>query len=183
MPINFNLCKYSNECYVETGYFKGESLKSALNCDFKFFHSIEINKEYYNNGINEFKNKGLDENIFIHLGNSSNILDFVIKSIKHRTTFFLDAHDLTYPGIKTENFEFEDGCPILEEIRLISKHDIKNHTIIIDDIRMFNNSYGWAKDSNINSGLLENELLKINPDYKIVYENGYIDNDVLVAFI
>jgi hypothetical protein len=48
---------------------------------------------------------------------------------------------------------------------------------------MFNGNYGWAEDFEIDSNLLEQEILKINSDYTIVYENGIIDNDVLVAYI
>jgi hypothetical protein len=183
MPINFDLYKYKNKCYIETGYFEGNSFQKALDSGFEISHSIEINEEYFNNAINKFKNNGLNESIFIHLGNSIEVLKIIIDNLDFRTTFFLDAHDLTYPGINIGKYTKKDGCPILSEIELISKHKIKNHTIIIDDIRMFNGNYGWAENFKIDSNLLEQEILKINSDYTIVYENGIIDNDVLVAYI
>ena len=72
------------------------------------------------------------------------------------------------------------------ELDLIKNHKIKNHTIIIDDIRMF--SYGctpgtWAYNKNITPRHLYNKLKEINKDYHITLEDGVCERDVMIAYI
>ena len=61
--------------------------------------------------------------------------------------------------------------PIFEELDIISTHNIKTHIILVDDIR------GMDKNK-----LIE-KILSINKNYDISYEDGYIENDILVAMI
>lgn len=186
MPIKFDLKKYLNEVYIETGFYKGESLNEALNCGFKKLHSIEINNVFYNEGLNVFKKI---ENVFLYNGTSRLVLPEILKQLDKRATFFLDAHDLDYQGIEKYKFKKIDECPVMEEIDIIKQHFIKNHTIIIDDIRIFDGTdnngirYSWAKDFNISSDIIKIKILEINNNYKFKLEKGVVENDVLIAYV
>lgn len=189
MPIRFNLEKYVNDVYIETGFYLGESVLNAKNFGFKELHSIEINEPFAINGINKIKELGLENKIKIHIGTSRKILKDLISKIDSKITFYLDAHDLGYEGTKMFEFESVDNCPVIEELNIIKEHKIKEHTIIIDDIRIFdgtdNNNvpYSWAKETGINSQVIKQKILEINPNYKFKFDNGVINDDVLIAYI
>ena len=69
------------------------------------------------------------------------------------------------------------SLPIGEEIQ---KTSIKNHTLLIDDRRLFgvdNTTWGYTIDED---GILES-ISDINLDYKISYEDGCVPDDIIVA--
>ena len=179
MPINFNLEKYKNDVYIETGLFHGESLEKALSSGFKVCHSIEINPLYYNRGLEKFNTSNYQNISVIHLGSTLDILPKILEELDVTATFFLDAHDLTYPGIP--DYPEEHSSPILKELLYIANHKIKDHTIIIDDLRMFEERSGWASNSDFSIEDIVTFLKKVNPNYEIIFESGYRENDVLVA--
>ncbi len=71
----------------------------------------------------------------------------------------------------------DTNTPILTELRAIGEHHIKTHTLLIDDIRQC----GTMEFDFIELQTIIDEILKINPRYKISFEDGYVTNDVLVA--
>lgn len=171
------LAKYvKTRVYLETGVYNGDSIMTAKYCGFQEIHGVEAVPH-----ILEDTKKFLarvyenDTSIHLHLGKSDEILYDTIKDIKEPITFFLDAH---YQGA---NEELRRN-PIFEELEQIQKHAQENgviHTILIDDVRLFTkeNFAGITKEK------VEQKLLEINPNYKIVYEQGFIANDILVAHI
>ena len=103
-------------------------------------------------------------------------------------TFWLDGH--YHPAGKnrldnTGNFEWgnskedDDWTPVFRELQAIAKHPVKNHNILIDDMREFvKPCYG-----NVSKKDLEAAILKINPNYKFKYYDGVVEEDVLAAYI
>jgi hypothetical protein len=62
------------------------------------------------------------------------------------------------------------------------KSDIKDHTIMIDDLRCLDGRIHWSNDISL-QGVIE-RIKKINPDYKIVFEaSPFGPQDILVAYI
>lgn len=63
--------------------------------------------------------------------------------------------------------------------------DIKTHTILVDDRRLLIKSTNEGLDGNFD--ITENEIgtaiMKINPEYKIKYEDSHIKDDIIVAYI
>jgi hypothetical protein len=181
MPVIFDFNKYTNPVYIETGLFKGESLSKAINSGFQKLYSIDINPEFINEGLRNFKNYVDENKVEILLGNSIDVLKKLLPTINQKITFYLDAHDLTYQGIDENLYEKKYECPILEEINIISNHEIKEHTIIIDDIKMMiDGGVGWGKGYGISLDLLKNKILSINPKYNFEIVNGI--NDCLICF-
>ncbi len=167
LPYTFLM--HRNPVFVETGTLYGEGIQTAFLSGFEEIHSIELSPKYFFAAKERYHKK---ENIHIHLGNSGEILYDVIKDIDQPITFWLDAQfsgwDTAYGGKMT---------PILDELAQIKKHHIKDHTIIIDDVRQFGTWYF----GNITKEQIIDKLYEINPNYSISYMDGFAKDDILVA--
>ena len=197
MPINFDLKKYINPVFIETGTYRGDGVKKALLSGFKQIYSIEIDYNRFMLCKRMFRNY---KNVTIIYGDSSVELPKLLQNITERATFWIDAHycaDGAYIGDK--------WCPMKEEFDAIKNHTINNHTILIDDWRCMENThidYTWKKQvnhQNCSKTVVDNKLGKevgflgkkncvqiltqINSNYKFSFENGVVKNDVLVCKI
>jgi hypothetical protein len=163
------LSKYPNRTFIETGTNIGGGVQVALNAGFERIVSIEINENLFAHSRNRFRG---NDKVAIVLGDSTALLWNVIKGINHEITFWLDGHT-AYENI-----------PILKELKIISMHHIKTHTIIVDDRRAMGNPM-WL-------GVTEKQVIrsmkKINKNYKISYEqtieqSAHGQEDIIVAHI
>ena len=151
--------------FVETGTFLGDAVKYALDQGFQQILSCEMMKDRYEHCMNKFKE---NDNVSLWLSKSDDCFSEMVESLKEKSCFWLDAHD---EG---------GGIPTFYELDVIAKHDIKDHTIIIDDIPV----YFPGREE-----LLEEKLYSINKDYNIEYfpldmgSKGRIDGYELVAYI
>lgn len=163
--------RFPNAYFVETGSYKGAGIEAALKAGFSEIHSIELAQHFY-----EHCRKRFESNPQVHLwhGDSASLLEKVISSINQPITFWLDGH---YSGGDTA--KGKTNTPILSELNAIKKHPIKTHTILIDDVRNFNTEI----HDNIPLKVIIIKIRSINPKYKISFEKGYVDNDILVAEI
>ncbi len=176
MPLSVEvLIKYKNKAdiFIETGTFYGQGVAIALLSGFNKIYSIEIGEFLYRKCLNTFHDF-LNNKVFLFLGDSPTFLNEILKTINEKCIFWLDAH---YSGEGTA--KAYKNNPILDELDSIKKHHINNHTILIDDVRLF----GTDEFDNITIEEVINKLLEINPAYEIKYENGFCPNDILVAHI
>lgn len=159
---------YTN-CLVETGTYLGDTVQLALEGGIKKIHSIELNLELYEQAYNKFK---FLENIVIWFGDSISCLPTILKTINEPVTFWLDAHASGHLS-----GGLSGGSPIIDELKIIGNHHIKEHTIFIDDRRLFGSSE-W-------SGVVEKDAIdlikKINENYKFISLDGHIPGDILCA--
>ena len=168
------LTKYINHSFFETGTYLGDSVKLALDCGFKKVISVELMEELQDRNKEIFKNEIEEGKVDLIVGDTLLILDSVIENLTERTTFWLDSHqDLGPAGVHK--------CPLYEELESIGKSKIKNHTIMIDDMRCLDGRFPWSVGIT-KDGIIE-RLKNINPEYKITFERGMIENDIMVAFI
>ena len=171
MPANRELFKkYPNLIFIETGSYYGDGIQQALDAGFKKIYSMESSTEFYKECVRRFD--GIRK-VRLILGESQNVLKKLLIRINKPVTFWLDAHN-------------EVGSPLIEELRIIKQHHIKNHTLLIDDLRT------WSIEQNgFNTDILMTEILEINPGYVFTFEDGYIhgsdiigyEKDILVAKI
>lgn len=161
--------KHKNNVFIETGTFMGNAISMALEVGFKEVYSIELSPTLYQYCDNRFKNFN---NVHLFLGDSSNDLEKILSLVHEKATIWLDGH---YSGSHTAMGDI--NCPILQELQQIAKHPIKNHTILIDDVRLF----GTHFFDFIELEEAKNIIKSINPKYIFYFEKGYVDNDVLVA--
>jgi len=175
MPIRFSLRKYYNPVFLETGSFHGEGIVKALRAGFKKIYSIELNEQFYHELQARFKKEIDSGRVVLMCGDSSVILPEVIRNIDAQITFWLDAH---YCGGDTARGR--EDSPLLKELDAIARHSVRTHTILVDDVRLFgtNANEDWT---GVRLEQVMERVRKINPCYRIRYENGQHKNDVLVA--
>ena len=172
---------YPNLVFIETGTYKGGGVQVAINTGiFQEIHSIETHKPFYDMAVEHFKN---EKNVCLYYGDSVDLLWGIIEPINTSITFWLDGHQC--PDAKYG----KERVPIMKELDIIAQHSIKKHKILIDDINLAGEirddwlGDGWA---NINVLAIQKAILKINPDYKFVYEDhprGGSKGAILVANI
>jgi hypothetical protein len=121
--------KYNISIFIETGTFIGNAL-IGLKDSFKQLFSIEL--DY---GIYKLAKKRLSsyEHVHIFHGDSSKLLPEILKNLKEPALFWLDAH---YSSGVTARGELQ--TPVMQELSIIFSHHIKNHCILVDDVKDFN---------------------------------------------
>ena len=166
----YSFRNYINDIFIETGSGNGDGIQAALNAGFQKIISFEIEPSFVEKVKLRFKEH---TNITIYEKPSQQMWEN-IKDITKRITFWLDAH---FDG-NTAAF-YEDFCPLLKELDIIKQHSIKTHTILIDDVRLLGTEvFGYVtKDEVIR------KIKEINSEYKIIFIDGHVENDILVAAI
>jgi hypothetical protein len=168
----------NGKVFIETGTYLGQTVELArrvLKDNLPMWdriESIEINKRLADNAKKYFD---FDARININLGDSVDVIKTLCEGLKDEpATFWLDAHASgPLPGGRM------GPNPLLQELEAIYLTGRKDHTIIVDDRRLFG-SGEWG-------GLQETQIMewinKINPDYKIFYLDGEVKGDILCATV
>jgi hypothetical protein len=168
--------KYSKfaSVFVETGTHIGKTVLAAHNAGFKRIYTIELADHFYADAVKKFA--GYPGIKCIH-GDSSKKLKEVLAELDERAVFWLDGH-----WSMGDTARGDKDVPLCEELESIANHHIKNHILLIDDIRLFGDKSeavtGWHT---LSVDKIKALCLKINPEYKFSYENGHVPNDILVA--
>lgn len=181
MPFVPELLNLLSDVFVETGTFQGDTINIVANNSTHIpskIISIEISDIFFNNCKRRFEK---NSSIILYKGNSKYDLYDKIKNIDSKITFWLDSHFSATPDVGCDPVTV---CPILEELDQIKRHNLNTHTIMIDDIRLMNNSDNKYCGFPVTKEELIKKLYEINPKYVIRYFDDYTDkNDVLVAYI
>lgn len=162
--------KYVTDTFVETGSLIGDGIEAALKAGFERVYSIELSDKYYNYCINRFKG---NQRVTLIKGDSGIILFEAAKDIKNKIAFWLDGHHSCGDTALGSSWS-----PLMLELEQIGRLPLKNHTLIIDDMRC------WDKNNPvIGFGLeeIKQKILSINSSYNFYYEDGFEKNDILVA--
>jgi hypothetical protein len=156
--------RYKTNVFFETGSNTGKGIDLAASVGYNKIISLDIEKKFVDICKEKFKS---NPTVDVRLADSATDLFNIIKKIDEKITFWLDGHSFY-------------SVPLIKELQQIQKHHIKDHVILIDDVRMFGNPL-WnelSKEETIQ------EIYKINKNYKIVYAdspNG--PKDILIAYI
>jgi len=189
MPINFDLEQLRKEhnClnYFETGLWDPRtnvSSKQALLCGFEKVFCIEIREDWVNIGNHIFRKDIIEGRYNLLLDDSTNMKKYINNDIfNNKTMFFLDAH------VDNANIHnYKKKCPLFDELEAIKNIERKDNVILIDDLRIIKNSFPWGETSYGNIDFLQQikeTILTINENYKFSTLNGYIDDDVLLAYV
>lgn len=189
MPISFDLqeLRVKHNCvnYFETGLWdprEDVSSKYALSSGFDKVYCIEISEDWVQLGNIVFKEYITTGKYNLYLDDSTNMKKYLMTDdFKNKTMFFLDAH------VDNDNIHnYKKKCPILEELEAIKSIERKDNVILIDDLRAFKNSFPWNETSYGDIDFVDqikNTILTINKDYKFDTLNGYIQNDILIAYV
>lgn len=171
-----NLFKeFPNPVYVETGAWLGDSIQLALDAGFSEVLSIEASRDCIIKCTERFYMEIIDQRVTLYQGDSAERLYDVIEDIQSSITFWLDSHS----QFMEDEPKYGNPWPLLKELEQIARHQIKTHTIIIDDILILTHPdvTGWTKQD------IEAAILAINPDYNIRYFPNPVKNNILVAHV
>jgi len=137
--------------FVETGTFKGGTI-FKMEKIFQELHTIEIKHEFYLNVKNQYNG----DKINFYLGDSSKVLNEIIKKLNNNCVFFLDGHFSSGNTGKGEK-----DCPLIEELNIIINNFKYDCIIIIDDCNLFGKgpSDGSCKENWEN--ITEKNILKV----------------------
>jgi len=173
MPSNTeNFRRFPNKYFIETGSLIGDGINQALEAGFQNVISIELSDHYFKVSSDRFSG---DSRVKVVKGDSYKILPEILKEIDGPATFWLDGHHSCGDTALGDYW-----APLMQELIAIKNHDIKNHTLLIDDMRCWeepNEVHGFWKED------IFNIVKEINPDYQLSYLDGCCENDILVASV
>ncbi|MCP4645835.1 MAG: hypothetical protein GY851_35650 [bacterium] len=180
MSLSFNLAKYKRGAtFVETGTGAGYGIRAALAAGFEVVHSIELDPACYEAAQEAFVAELTAGSVRLHFGDSRAVLPRVLDTIWSPATFWLDSHvDHQVPGATVK-------CPLYDELEQIAEHWLNDHTIMIDDRRLFaenearENPNGWGLT--VSEREVVRMLERMNSRYEITYETGHVPEDVIIA--
>ncbi len=164
------LKKYAKRAnvFIETGTYLGYTTQVAAELGFKKIYTIELAKNYYDISKAKLSVFPQIECIF---GDSQVELSKILDRLNEKAVFWLDGH---FSGGDTGRGI--DAVPLYKELEIIQTHHIKNHVLLIDDIRLLGNEWRTLSLDGI-----KERCLAINKDYKFTFENGHVHNDILVV--
>lgn len=146
MIVKAYAAKYRLKVLVETGTYLGEMV-NAVKYSFKKIYSIELSSDLHKRAEKKFSKY---KHIEILKGDSSVLLPEILNQIYDPCLFWLDAH---YSGGITEKGDIE--TPILEELKQIFLHSVKNHVILIDDARCFTGQNDYPSIEELNKFIFD----------------------------
>lgn len=191
MPISFDLeaLRNENKCsvYLETGLYdpaEDISCKKALASEFRKVYTIELRDDFVMKAKTIFQKDIDNDRLTIIHGDSAKMSEYISgnSDFNEKCLFFLDAH-VDNPGITQAYISL---CPLMFELDAISKLPRNDNVICIDDVRVIRQAYPWGETRHGNVSyidMLQQRILEINSNYKFRYMNGYIKNDILVAYV
>jgi len=156
----FSKYKRNHNIFFETGTHHGFSCQIALDLGFNKVISVEIEQEYYLECYDKFIDEISEGRIHLFFGDSNIWMDRMLKLVKEPSLFWLDGH---LDGVS--------GDPLWIELKEISTHPIKTHTIIVDDIPVY-----------FDRKKVESAILAINPNYTFVYEDALNESDMKTIY-
>jgi hypothetical protein len=128
--------RFGLRVFVETGTFAGEMIDAVLG-RFDRIYSIELDDRWHARAIERFRARS--EVTLLH-GDSGQRLPEVLAQVAEPALFWLDAH---YSGPITARGLLDS--PIVQELDAIAAHPIRNHVVLIDDMRDFNGTAGYPE--------------------------------------
>lgn len=156
--------------FIETGSHRGEGIAQALAAGFDRVYSADSALSAYQACQQRFME---DWRVHLFHSDSRKFLQSLLPLIKEKATIWLDAHwCASGGGSPVDN-------PLLGELEMIRKYsDVRNHTILIDDVRLMGNRV----EAFPHLLAVIDALTMINSDYKIEYrDSDEFPNDILVA--
>jgi hypothetical protein len=178
LPQNRNIFaeyKGDTNVFIETGMYRGDGIQSALDAGFKQIISIDNDDQCLFFCMDRFDiDNNWDSGIKFLLADSATTLQNIINKIDEPILFWLDAHWQFIEGTPKGANPF----PLLKELEQIAKHNIKSHTIIIDDWHIFyKDRVGYSKND------IKKALFNINPSYKLTFVANPVIDGILIAHI
>lgn len=157
--------------FIETGTHMGDGVQEALDAGFTCIHTVDISPFCF--GYCTARFEGLRDKVNLFNGDSRQFMRRTLAHLTTQATFWLDAH---FCGGDGGN---KSDVPLMKELSLLSRHPIRNHVILIDDVRLMG-----TEDLTPNLVAVSLMLRNINPGYQIRFvDSRDFCNDILVAIL
>src|ERR1700730_18365884 len=154
MPANAATFRsYPNPYFIETGTWHSDGVCAAIEAGFRDVRSVELSPALHQAARNRFASH---PEVKLWLGSSADMLGEMLEDVIGSATFWLDAH--FSGGVTALGPEV---CSLLLELAVIGKHPVKNHTVLIDDLRLFGSA-----EFRIELEAVRQALRSINPVYQ-----------------
>ena len=165
---------YKTGTFIETGTADGEGIVVALEAGFEKVISIEVNPDVYVKACRRFQE---DERVILIMGDSGVVMPQVLSGLTEKATFWLDSH---WSAGECDMGPSVNKCPILHDLRAIAGHAVKDHILLIDDLRYFR-AGGLPQWNDITLGDIMEVVMDINPAYRLSFRDGHVADDILVC--
>lgn len=159
---------FNIETFIQTNFHDEKVTEKATHL-FDCVLSIELGENLYDEACKRFKNC---PKVRLFHGESGDILGDVISCANGRILFWLDGH---YSG--SESGLEVDYCPLMRELSCIEKSGVLDAVIMIDDVRIFQNSAQCRHYRYPQLQEVIDKITQINPEYR-----SYLYADMLIAF-
>lgn len=126
--------RFGPSVLVETGTNFGHTVSSALGT-FDTIYSIELDDALWQSAAKRFARH---PQVRLRHGDSADALAGILSELSQPALFWLDAH---YSGAGTARGALDS--PIMQELAAISRHQVRDHVLLIDDARMFDGTDGY----------------------------------------
>ncbi len=126
----------ANAVFIETGTYMGDTVEFVKNHFSKVF-SIELSQDLAAKAKERFEQ---DPNVSIVQGDSTTALADILALIDVPSVLWLDgpySSEFWVGDQYVVTAKGEKETPILEELRQVANHGVKNHLVLIDDARLF----------------------------------------------
>jgi hypothetical protein len=117
---------------IETGTFIGDTVMACAP-HFKSIFTIELSNDLFISAQEKFSSL---KHVRVLHGDSGHILPELLDKLNSRALFWLDAHYSL--GVTAKS---KQNTPIIDELKQILSHHVKDHVILIDDARCFHPKY------------------------------------------
>lgn len=145
LPISVLQTLYPTDIFIETGCYRGESIKTALTLNFKNIYSCDILSEHVAYCKRLFDNQ---PQVHVYHLDSVSFLQKVLPGLEDVTSlfFWLDAH---LPFGMKDTFDSID-FPLEGELQCILEHRPKGQDVIlIDDFFIYRPDVRYEKRSHL----------------------------------
>lgn len=114
--------------FVETGTYLGETTRIIADLDLEI-DTIELGANLYDRAVPLFADR---PKVRLHLGDSTRLLPTILRDLPEPAVFWLDGHFSSGNTARGDKV-----TPIQEELLALEAHPVRDHIILVDDIRGF----------------------------------------------
>jgi len=121
--------------FIETGTYLGDTLAYIARDKRIQCSSIELADRYFQDARDRF---AAYPNVKLFHGDSGALLPDLVRQLKSPALFWLDGH---YSGGETARSVLD--TPISAELHSILESPVRNHVVLVDDVRCFDGKHGY----------------------------------------
>jgi hypothetical protein len=155
---------FNPRTFIETGTYLGQTTY-AMKDYFQSIYSIELNEHFANKAKHRFR---AHSHMQILQGDSGQRLPELLGKISETCLFWLDGHYGHYSGTAVAA-KADLETPVMNEVRAILNHKVKDHVILIDDARCFDGTHDYPTMSELRALIESNR-----PNYDYSVQNDVI---------